>query len=103
MYGRSHKRKSEIAKARTKPGGSNAGEYTKKADGPFAGPAGGAPKGTYPLGKGGKFDVRRAAAAIAYSRHAPNPKGIKRYVAVQAAAHGYKNLASRIRSNLNRG
>jgi len=57
---------------RKKPGGSNAGTYKK---GPFCGPSGGAPKGTYPV------DTRkRAIAAIAYARHAPNPAGIKKCV-----------------------
>jgi hypothetical protein len=54
---------------RKKPGGSNAGKYKK---GPFCGPSGGAPKGTYPVNTRG-----RAIAAIAYARHAPNPSGIK--------------------------
>jgi len=52
-----------------KPGGSNAGKYKK---GPFCGPSGGAPKGTYPVNT-----RKRAIAAIAYARHAPNPSGIK--------------------------
>ena len=38
-----------------KPGGSNAGKYSKK-DGPFCGPSGGAPAGTYP---GRKFKKRK--------------------------------------------
>ena len=54
---------------RDKPGGSNAGKYKK---GPFCGPSGGAPKGTYPVNT-----RKRAVAAIAYARHAPNPSGIK--------------------------
>jgi FtsZ-binding cell division protein ZapB len=52
-----------------KPGGSNVGKYKK---GPFCGPSGGAPKGTYPVNT-----KKRAIAAIAYARHAPNPSGIK--------------------------
>jgi hypothetical protein len=57
---------------REKPGGSNAGKYKK---GPFCGPSGGAPKGTYPV------DTRkRAISAISYARHAPNPAGIKKCV-----------------------
>lgn len=58
------------AEARKKPGGSGAGKY--KTKGPFCGPSGGAPKGTYPVNTRG-----RAIAAIAYARHAPNPSGIK--------------------------
>lgn len=56
-----------------KPGGSNAGKY--KTKGPFCGPAGGAPKGTYPVNT-----KKRAIAALAYARHAPRPEGIKRCV-----------------------
>lgn len=55
-----------------KPGGSNKGKYKK---GPFCGPSGGAPKGTYPVNT-----RKRAIAAIAYARHAPNPQGIKNCV-----------------------
>ena len=55
-----------------KPGGSNQGKYKK---GPFCGPSGGAPSGTYPVNTKG-----RAQAAIAYARHAPNPSGIKKCV-----------------------
>ncbi len=57
------------AEDRKKPGGSNVGKYKK---GPFCGPSGGAPKGTYPVNT-----RKRAIAAIAYARHAPNPSGIK--------------------------
>jgi uncharacterized protein YdaT len=54
---------------RKKPGGSNEGKYKS---GPFCGPSGGAPKGTYPVNT-----RARAIAAIAYARNAPNPAGIK--------------------------
>jgi hypothetical protein len=60
----------QTATDRKKPGGSNAGKY--KTKGPFCGPSGGAPKGTYPVNT-----RARAIAAISYSRHAPNPSGIK--------------------------
>lgn len=52
-----------------KPGGSNVGKYKT---GPFCGPSGGAPKGSYPVNT-----RKRAVAALAYARHAPNPSGIK--------------------------
>lgn len=52
-----------------KPGGSNVGKYKT---GPFCGPAGGAPKGSYPVNT-----MKRAKAALSYARHAPNPSGIK--------------------------
>ncbi len=61
----------EIADARPqdKPGGSNVGKYKT---GPFCGPAGGAPKGSYPVNT-----RKRAISALSYARHAPNPSGIK--------------------------
>ena len=62
----------DATKDTDKPGGSNAGKYKK---GPFCGPAGGAPKGTYPVNT-----VKRAKAALAYARHAPNPSGIRNCV-----------------------
>lgn len=65
---------SDVNTDSAKPGGSNAGEY-KKSDGPFCGPSGGAPKGTYPVGT-----KKRARAALAYARHAPNPAGIRKCV-----------------------
>jgi hypothetical protein len=52
-----------------KPGGSNVGKYKT---GPFCGPAGGAPKGSYPVNT-----KKRAIAALSYARHAPNPAGVK--------------------------
>lgn len=61
-----------VAEERKKPGGSNVGKYKK---GPFCGPSGGAPKGTYPVNT-----KKRAIAALAYARHAPNPAGIKKCV-----------------------
>jgi hypothetical protein len=64
----------EIADARPqdKPGGSNVGKYKT---GPFCGPAGGAPKGSYPVNT-----KKRASAALSYARHAPNPDGIRKCV-----------------------
>lgn len=61
-----------VTEARKKPGGSNVGTYKK---GPFCGPAGGAPKGSYPVDT-----KKRAKAALAYARNAPNPQGIKNCV-----------------------
>jgi hypothetical protein len=54
-------------------GGSNAGKY--KTKGPFCGPSGGAPKGSFPVNT-----RKRAVAALAYARNAPNPAGIKKCV-----------------------
>lgn len=65
-----------IKKARMKPGGSNVGKKKfadgSKRTGPYAGPSGGAPAGSYPIP-----DVKHAKAAIKLSGHAPNPSGIK--------------------------
>jgi len=58
-----------VTEDRKKPGGSNVGKYKK---GPFCGPSGGAPKGSYPVNT-----KKKAIAAIGYRRHAPNPSGIK--------------------------
>jgi hypothetical protein len=55
-----------------KPGGSNVGKYKT---GPFCGPAGGAPKGSYPVNT-----MKRAKAALSYARHAPNPAGVRKCV-----------------------
>ena len=55
-----------------KPGGSNVGKHKT---GPFCGPAGGAPKGSYPVNT-----KKRGIAALSYARHAPNPGGIKNCV-----------------------
>lgn len=67
--------KAKKKKLEDKPGGSNIGKYkgVKKAD--FAGPAGGAPQGTYPINT-----KKRAKAALAYAHNAPNPSGIKKAV-----------------------
>lgn len=58
-----------------KPGGSNVGKYKNVNESNFAGPAGGAPQGSYPINT-----KKRAKAALSYARNAPNPSGIKRKV-----------------------
>jgi len=58
-------------KNRKKPGGSNVGKYSK-AEGPFAGPSGGAPSGSYPIGS-----KSRGKSALKLAHNAPNPGGIK--------------------------
>lgn len=65
----------KIRKARKKPGGGNAGKYpgVKKSD--FAGPAGGAPEGSFPINT-----KERAESALKLKHNAPNPQGIKRAV-----------------------
>jgi len=58
------------AKLKERAGGSNVGKYKDVSS--FAGPAGGAPKGSYPINT-----KKRAKAALAYAHNAPNPAGIK--------------------------
>lgn len=65
----------KAASMRKKAGGSNVGEYSKLGKGEFAGPSGGAPKGSYPINT-----RKRAKAALAYAHNAPNPSGIKKAV-----------------------
>lgn len=62
----------EVKKAHERAGGSNVGKYKKVAPKDFAGTAGGAPKGSYPINT-----EKRAKAALAYAHNAPNPAGIK--------------------------
>jgi hypothetical protein len=67
--------KSKVSKAHKSPGGSNVGNYKKVSSKDFAGTAGGAPKGSYPINT-----EKRAKAALAYAHNAPNPSGIKEKV-----------------------
>lgn len=61
------------SKLKKKPGGSNVGKY--KGVKSFAGKAGGAPEGSFPINT-----RKRAKAALAYAHNAPNPAGIKKAV-----------------------
>ena len=61
------------AEARKKPGGSNVGKYPDVSK--FAGPSGGAPKGSYRI-----ITKKRAKAALSLAHNAPNPAGIKKVV-----------------------
>ena len=64
-----------VREARKEPGGSNVGKKRKTSgakEGPFCGPSGGAPAGSYPI-----TNCKQVAAAKSYARHAPNPSGIK--------------------------
>jgi len=70
----------KVSKAKEKamekrPGGSNVGEYKSVKKSEFAGPAGGAPMGSYPINT-----LKRAKSALAYARNAPNPEGIRKAV-----------------------
>jgi hypothetical protein len=67
--------KAKIKAARKRPGGSNVDrnrKTSKAGQGPFVGPSGGAPAGSYPV-----TNRKQWAAAKSYARHAPNPAGIK--------------------------
>ena len=71
--------KDYIKSARKKPGGSNVGKKKfasgEKRVGPFVGPSGGAPKGSYPIP-----DIKHAKSALKLAHNAPNPSGIKNAV-----------------------
>lgn len=67
--------KKKAITARKKPGGSNVGKYKGVSLKEMAGPAGGAPKGSYHINT-----LKRARAALAYAHNAPSPAGIKRAV-----------------------
>lgn len=67
--------KGKVSKLRKKAGGSNVGEYKKVSKSDFAGPSGGAPKGSFPINT-----RKRAKAALAYAHNAPNPSGIRKAV-----------------------
>jgi hypothetical protein len=68
-------KRGQQSKLEKKPGGSNVGEYKKVKKSDFAGPAGDAPKGSYPINT-----LKRARAALAYAHNAPDPEGIRRKV-----------------------
>lgn len=64
--------KGKEQKMKEKPGGSNVGKYKSVSKKDFAGKKGGSPAGSFPINT-----EKRAKAALAYKRHAPNPKGIE--------------------------
>ena len=68
-------KRGEESKLQKKAGGSNVGKYKTVSKKAFAGPAGGAPKGSFPINT-----LKRAKAALAYAHNAPNPGAIKRAV-----------------------
>ena len=73
-----------VRAARAKPGGSNVGNYpTVKS---FAGPSGGAPKGSFPI------NTRdRAKSALKLAHNAPRPAGIRRAVVAKYPGLGKRN------------
>jgi hypothetical protein len=62
-----------VRAARQKPGGSNVGRYPSVKS--FAGPSGGAPKGSFPINT-----PARAKSALKLAHNAPNPAGIRKAV-----------------------
>lgn len=87
-----------------KAGGSNVGKVRKTSgatEGPFVGPSGGAPKGSYPV-----TNKKQWAAAKSYARHAPNPSGIKKAADRIGKKKGWLQKggdAPQIRSNISEG
>lgn len=67
--------RSKVKKLEKKPGGSNTGRYQKVSKKDFAGSAGGTSPYSYPINT-----RKRAIAALAYARNAPNPEGIRKKV-----------------------
>ncbi len=59
-----------IRNARKKPGGSNVGKYSPNQT--FAGPDGGSPEGSFPIGT-----LQHGKSALKLAYNAPNPGGIK--------------------------
>jgi len=76
----------EEEKLRKRAGGSNVGTYKTVSKKEFAGPSGGAPKGSYPINT-----KKRAKAALAYAHNAPNPSGIRSAVHKKYPSLGKKN------------
>jgi len=62
-----------VRAARAKPGGSNVGTYAGVKS--FAGPSGGAPKGSFPINT-----RARAQSALKLAHNAPRPAGIRQAV-----------------------
>lgn len=67
--------KSKKRALQERKGGSNVGDYKKVKKKDFAGPAGGAPVGSYPIDT-----LRRAKSALRLAHNAPRPEGIKKAV-----------------------
>lgn len=62
----------EAAKMRKRPGGSNVGKYKNVSKDDFAGPAGGAPSGSYPIPT-----LSKAKSALKLAHFAPKPSAIR--------------------------
>lgn len=86
--------KAERAKARKRPGGSNVGKYKSLKGSVFAGPAGGAPRGSYPITKDGKLNAERATSAVKLAHRAPKSEALKRFVGNKLKNSGDTKMAS---------
>lgn len=64
--------KAKEKKMEKRAGGSNVGEYKTVNKKEFAGPAGKAPMGSYPINT-----LKRAKSALKLAHNAPNPAGIR--------------------------
>jgi hypothetical protein len=73
----------KISYIRRRKGSASAGRYRKSA-GPFCGPAGGAAKGTYPVGT-----IKRVRNALSRAHYAPRPAGIKKCACRRAKKLGH--------------
>jgi len=73
-----------VRTARTKPGGSNVGKYPSVKS--FAGPSGGAPKGSFPINT-----RARAASALQLAHNAPRPAGIRKAVVAKYPGLGKRS------------
>ena len=68
-------KRGEEKKLEKKPGGSNVGEYKTVGKKSFCGPAGGSPKGSFPVNS-----KQRGKSALKLAHNAPSPQGIKNCV-----------------------
>lgn len=69
-----------------KPGGSNVGNYKNVSKKDFAGPAGGAPMGSFPIP-----NIKKAKSALKLAHNAPNPAGIRAKVLTKYPSLRKKN------------
>jgi hypothetical protein len=95
--------KDYIKEVREKAGGSNVGKKIfangEKRTGPYVGPSGGAPKGSYPIP-----NKKHALSALRLSGHAPNPQGIKDAVYrkyPELKKHQKGGFLQKIKTNIN--
>lgn len=88
---KSSKKSSKKKGTSKKQGSSNRNKYPDVSKSDFCGPEGGSSQGTYPVNTRG-----RARAALAYSRHAPNPQGIRECVYRKSKQKGWIDKEGRL-------